>query len=67
MVANTSLLGDYKVHPYFKPLDRPHIGRFPNPLVMHFHSGSGNLTRPEHGGMIIDHSGHRRGVIIDVN
>ena len=61
MVANTSLLGDYKVHSYFKPLDRPHLVRFPDPL-MDFNNGLGNLTRPQHGGVIIDHSGHWRGV-----
>ena len=29
---------------------------------MDFHSGSGNLTRPQRAELIIDHSGHWRGV-----
>ena len=32
MVANTSLLGDYKVHTQ-NPLTRPHLVRLPNPLT----------------------------------
>ena len=62
MVANTSLLGDYKVHTQ-NPLTRPHLVRLPNPLTSGLSQWVGEPDQAsQRAEMIIDPSGHWRGV-----